>query len=78
MTIHFIIIATVFLFYDPKKKKKKIWDKLCFFSANLTNFAILEIKFHQVSNVTIKLKKEKKKKPSMIWFLNKKMVLIFN
>jgi hypothetical protein len=69
-------MATGFLFYDPQKKNFFL-DKLCFFSANLTNFAILEIKIHQISNVT-KLKKKKKKKPSMIWFLNKKMVLIFN
>jgi hypothetical protein len=44
-----------------KKKKKFFFDKLCFFSANLTNFAILEIKIRQISNVT-KLKKKKKTK----------------
>ncbi len=38
-------MAIVFLFYDPKKKKKKkLWINCIFFSANLTNFDILEIK----------------------------------
>ncbi len=36
-------MATVFLFYDPKKKKLN-WINCVFFSANLTNFDILEIK----------------------------------
>jgi hypothetical protein len=57
--IHFIIMATVFLFYDLKEKEF-FGDKLCFFSANLTKISILEIKIPQISNVT-KLKKKKKK-----------------